>query len=192
VIREKRIEYTLKKIFWIDGYDYALHERFPFYFYIVNEKKDEKLKNIIAENSAREQISDNNEMITKLKSDTLEDFFESLKKYSKIMDNPQSLLKAEEIFTEYGLELDSRMRNFWYSILRVSRITNKRTQIEEEDYKLLRWLIEKINCKMDFTETTDYAISGPPDWFKEQMKQTKIEDAKIGNDVFGIQVDEFE
>jgi hypothetical protein len=191
VVEEKRIDNKQKKIYWIDGYSLALHDRFPFYFYIVNEKKDEILKQIISENSIRSIVNDENILKALLRSDSLEEFFESLKEYTLIDDDPKALFKAEEIFEEYNLELDSRIRDFWYKVLRISRIINKRKIINEDDYNLLRWFIEKTNCKLDVTETIDYNIVGPPDKAKEKVIQTKIEEAKNVSEMFGLPLGEF-
>jgi hypothetical protein len=188
---EKRIDYTQKKIYWIDGYGLALHDRFPFYFYIVNEKKDEVLKQIISENSIRNIVNDENLLKAMLRSDSLEEFFLGLKEYALIDDDPVLLFKAEIIFMEYNLKLDSRIREFWYKVLRISRIVNKRKTINEDDYNLLRWFIEKTNCKLDVTETTDYNIVGPPDVIKEKLVQDKIENAKNVSDMFGLPNGEF-
>jgi len=77
VVADKRLEYKQKQTFWLDNYDYPLHERFPFYFYLVNKKKSAELFKIIRGNVARNTISENLELIRALKSDDINDFFET-------------------------------------------------------------------------------------------------------------------
>lgn len=189
VIEDKRVALLKKKIYWIDGHGDALHERFPFYFFIVNEKIDNALKIIVAQNSARKQVRDENMLKSLLQSDSLEAFFDSLKEYNTD-DNPNDLLEAEKIFEEYNMKLTSRIREFWYRLLRVSRIVNKRTEMIADDYNLLRWFIEKTNCKMDVTETLDYKIIGPPDKVKEKEVKKKIAEARKIDNRYGIHDDE--
>jgi hypothetical protein len=53
-------------VWWIDGLDNALHERFPFYFYLVNEKQDETLNRAVAGNASRKTLSKKLEVIRAL------------------------------------------------------------------------------------------------------------------------------
>ena len=195
VIREKRIEYQLKQQFWIDGYDYALHERFPFYFYLVNEKQDDALAEVIKGNVARDTISENLQLMRALKSDDIIEYFKNLVLYKDSENNSdaESFKAVDIILNQYGVIADSRVKEFFYNLVKVSRIINKRKSVEEEDYNLLRWVIEKINCKIDVTNTVDYKIQGPPDMKKESARDMEIEDmTKEIEDDFGLPVGEFE
>lgn len=192
VIKEKRIEYQLKQIFWIDGYDYALHERFPFYFYLVNERNSNKLFQIIKGNVARETIEENLELIRALKNDSLDKFFNSLKKYVKSESDIDNFQKVDTILEQYGLHFDARMRIFYYNLVKMSRIINKRMEIIDMDLELLKWILENTNCKIDVSDTTNYNIIGPPDIEKSEELDKKIEDeTKEGDGMFGMPEDEF-
>ena len=84
------------------------------------------------------------------------------------------------------------MKTFYYNLVMISRILNKRQYIQDEDLNLLRWFLEKTNCKLDVFDTVDYKINGPPDLIKEQEKELKIEEqTKEVENVFGFQGDEF-
>jgi len=192
VVKEKRLEYKQKQQFWIDGYDYALHERFPFYFYLVNEKKDIKFKQVVKGNIARGIIKENLVVMRALKSNDIENFFTSLSKYVDSDTDFKKFDKVDDILEQYGVHTDSRIDEFFYGLVRVSRILNKRSDINEDDYNLLRWLLEKINCKLDVSNTTDYKIKGAPDLKSVEDMEKKIEDETVESDnEFGIPNGEF-
>ena len=65
--------------------------------------------------------------------------------------------------------------------------------MEETDYDLLRWFIEKIGVKLDVSDTADYKIIGPPDLLKHKEVEAKIEEAEVkGTTQFGLPEGEFE
>lgn len=162
VVKDKRKEFELKQVFWIDGYEFPLHERFPFYFFLVNEKHDKTFKKIVNENDSHKIISDNHQISTVLRNDDLSKFFASLKDYIESKDDVISFEKVDEILNHYGLECDSRQSSFFHNLLKISRIINKRMTANEQDYDLVKWLIEKMYCKLDIMDTNSYDIEGPP------------------------------
>lgn len=191
-VKDARTQYYQKQQWWIDGYDYALHERFPFYFYLVNEKENEVLKKIIKKNAARHNISENLALIKVLKSDNIESFFKELFKYKNGDTDIESFNKIDIILDDYNLEADARTRNFFYLLGKLSRVINQRNKMNEEDFDLIRLFIEKINCKLDIMQTVDYKIVGPPDKKKLKERETKIEDETTGDDEFGLPSGDFE
>jgi hypothetical protein len=77
--------------------------------------------------------------------------------------------------------------------VRYSRIINKRKKFIEQDYNLLKYFIEKIDCKLDVDDTSTITIQGPPDAKKNTEIELKIEDlTKKSGDEFGLQSGEFE
>lgn len=191
VINEKRIEYKQKEQWWIDGYDYALHERFPFYFYLVNEKQDDGLSEVIKGNVARDTISENLELIRALKAEEIQTFFDSLKEYKESADDKEHFYKVDKILESYGIIADARIKEFYYNVVRLSRIINQRKEIKEEDFDLLKWIIEKTNCKLDVVDTIDYNIHGPPDLERAKEIEKQIEEDTIKKDEFGLPEGEF-
>jgi len=191
VIKEKRMEFKNKQLFWIDGYDYPLHERFPFYFYLVNEKKDEKLNEIIKGNVVRNTISENLELIRCLKSKNIINFFKSLINYRESKHDKEAFSKVDEILNNYGLHTDARMKIFYYTLIMLSRIINQRLTIEEMDYDLLKWFLENTNCKLDVVDTNIYKIEGPPNLEYNKEIERKIEESSKVDDSFGMPDDEF-
>jgi len=194
IIKDKRTEYKLKQLFWINAQDIALTERFPFFFYLVNEKQDDKFVEIIKGNTARNKISENLQLIKVLKSNDIETFFSDLKKYEDSPEDLKSFDKVDDIIKEYGINADARTKIFYYTVVKLSRILNKRKKVEEMDFDLLKWLIEKIGSKIDIVETVDYKINGPPDLETERKIDEKIEDDSkvIENDEFGLPDSEFD
>ena len=68
------------------------------------------------------------------------------------------------------------MNKFFYKVITFSRILNRREEINDDDYNLLRWFIEKINRKLPVDETNDYIVNGPPDLETLHKRDTEIED----------------
>ena len=192
IIKEKRTEYKLKQIWWVDNYEYALHERFPFYFYLVNEKKDEKLAQIVKDNTARDIIKENLNLMKVLKSNDIQKFFKQLSIYKNSDSDRLSFVEVDKILEEYGIQADVRMKEFFYNLIKISRIINQRKKVEKEDFDLLKYMLEKMNCKLDVVETVDYEIAGPPDLGKKEAMETKIEEeTKESDGQFGMPEGEF-
>jgi hypothetical protein len=85
------------------------------------------------------------------------------------------------------------MDKFYYNLVNVSRIINKREKINKQDYDLLRYFLEKMNRKLDVLDTTSYDIEGPPDIGLAEAIENKLEEATkvVEESGFGIQGDEF-
>ena len=160
VIRDKRAELTMKQIWWIDGYEMPLHERFPFYFYLTNEKNDPKLAEVVKRNTSRNTISENLELMKILRCEGIDSFFKGLKDFVHGTNEFASFEKVDKILEDYGIKADARMKAFYYSLIKASRIINQRLTTEEQDYDLLKWFVEKMNCKLDVVDTCDYKING--------------------------------
>lgn len=186
VINEKRIEYQLKSQFWIDGYDFALHERFPFYFYLIHDKPDDELYKTVRENTQRNIISENLLLIKVLRNVELNQLFEQRIKFKDSTTDAENFLTVDKILDNYGLKSDIRMRQFYYNLVKVSRIMNEREDINEQDYDILRWFLEKTNCKLDVANTVNYKIVGPPNLEKAKEVEQKIEEeTKDVEEAFG-------
>lgn len=191
VIREKRSEFIQKSIWWIDGLDYALHERFPFYFYLVTEKECEELSEVITINSSRNIIEENSDIARVLFSEDMDKFFESLLPFKHCKDDIIAFRKVTEIIKEYGLHFDSRQKVMYNMIVRFSRIINKRDYYTENDYNLVRWFLEKTNIKVDVADTNSYNIQGAPNK-QTKLEQEKVEEeGKIVQEGFGLPPGEF-
>lgn len=192
IVKEKRLEYQQKQLFWIDGYDYPLHERFPFYFYLANEKDNSHLSEIIKGNVHRNTISETMRLMKALKTEDIIKHFCSLKEYCDSEKDVESFDKVDKILESYGLHLDSRMKIFYYNIVKLSRIINERLEATEMDYNLLRWILEKTNAKIDVADTANYKIEGPPDAMKQIEIDNKISDETKEQDMeFGLPSEEF-
>jgi hypothetical protein len=164
-LRKVRQKLEEEKKFWIDGIDIALHDRFPFFFYLENDG-NENLKEVLKENKIYTPIDDLLDMTKHLKFKEFDEFIIKLKE-QKIGILTEGYNKVDEIVKEYNLNLDSRMLEIYYDILKVSVILNQRAEANAEDYNLLRFIIEKTNRKITLTETNDYKITGPIPLIKE-------------------------
>jgi len=99
--------------------------------------------------------------------------------------------KNIELLESYGIIADARIKEFYYNVVRLSRIINQRKEIKEEDFDLLKWIIEKTNCKLDVVDTIDYNIHGPPDLERAKEIEKQIEEDTIKKDEFGLPEGEF-
>jgi hypothetical protein len=190
VIREKRIEFKQKQVFWIDGLDYALHERFPFYFYLVNEKPNNELDDVIALNGGRTTVTENIEILRATFTQELEKFFDELLPFKHSKEDIDAFKKVRGITKDYGFIFDARTLTIFQMLVRFSRVINKRELYEEMDYDIVKWYLEKTNVKIDVTDTNDYHIQGPPDLIKTFEQQKTEEETKSSND-FGLPDGEF-
>ena len=87
VVKDVRTEYTLNNKYWIDGYELALHDRFPFYFYLVSQKNNEDMFDYVFKNMSRNIISEKMEIQNVLSNDSLEVFYESLKPFLESLND---------------------------------------------------------------------------------------------------------
>lgn len=193
VIKEKRRELEQSQKFWIDGYEMALHERFPFYFYLVNENENNELARVVRENDSRHKtISENVELMKVLKSEDIDNFFNGLKDYIRGTNDEEHFIKVDKILLQYGLNADARTKSFFHNLLKASRIINSRKTINEEDFMLMKYIIEKTNCRLDVSNTIDYKITNPPNIKEEEEIDLKIEEeTKEVSSEFGIPEGEF-
>jgi hypothetical protein len=186
IIKQKRQELADKKIFWIDGYEMAVHNRFPFYFYLVkgaNDRGDSKI-----EESNTKAITDGITLQNVLYSDELINFLKSFKIYK---EGTTSIEKIKEILMQYNINTDKREQLLYYMMVNISRIVNKRKEATEEDYNILRYFLEKINQRLSINDTFDFLIAGPPNWSKIQQEQKEIEDHIKIESTFGLPEGEF-
>ena len=187
ILTDKRNEFFHKRVWWIDGFEIALHERFPFYFYVVMNEMSDDFNAIIRGNTSIKPIKENMELIRALRNDNLINFFESFMKFRESRFDDEAFIKADEIIESYGIHADSRMKEFYFSILQMSRIINSRLEYKDMDFDLLKWMIEVTNCKVDFNDITEFKIQGPPDIELVKQKQKEIEESTHDeDDEFGI------
>lgn len=189
-IKDKRLEYKQKQQFWLDGYDYALHERFPFYFYLVNDKECPQLKKTVDKNVESGYIQENFALMKALNTKDLEKFYKTLPTFEgKINMFPQ----VSKILESYGLHPDGRVLTIYNTIAKMSAILNQRTEIEDEDLYLIKWLIENTNCKIDVADTAQYNIEGAPNLEEAKQKEQEIEVlTTTKEETFGMPEGEFD
>jgi len=161
IIEDKRTEYRLKQVWWIDGYDYALHERFLFYFYLVNEKQNMELSAVVKKNNMKDPISENFELLKILKTTTIDEFFDSLMEYKDEEGTEKFYEKVDKILKQYHIHTNARINKFYYNVIKLSRIINRRKNYEEMDFDLLRYILETTNRKLDIADSNNYNIKGP-------------------------------
>jgi hypothetical protein len=157
-INNQRKKLSQEKIFWMDGLDTALHDRFPFYFYMIDDKNEE-LKKVIKENARKKNVvEDTSELIKVLKNDVLDDFFKQLKQYN-VETDIEVFDKVDEILKEFNLDLNSRQSKMFYNLIKLSIIINQRETPTTQDYDFLRYILSKINRCITLTELNNYNVT---------------------------------
>jgi hypothetical protein len=162
IIQDVRDEYYKNKLFWIDGYDYALHERFPFYFYVVHGQSNNKLIEEAVKHNMRQKdsIKDNLNLIKLLKTESFNHLIKQIKEYRESDADYETFCKVDKILEEYSIDADYRMKTFYYTIVKISRIVNKRYIANEQDYYILRLFLEKTNRRVTVDDISDLSIKG--------------------------------
>jgi hypothetical protein len=198
-IRKIRMEFANNNIFWMDGFENALHQRFPFYFYLKNDNKNPELKNKVIENLTNKIISEGYDLITLLYNDELDKLFIDMKQYISIDKKYEvsELKKVDEFLDKYHIERNSRIDKFYYLLLTLSRIINQRTVYEQEDFYFVEYMIQNTQCIKYLNELNEYKLTDIPDYEKEYKKDIDIENAitilnKDNNTQFGLQGDDFD
>jgi len=194
VIDEVRRNIENKKKFWIDGHDMALHQRFSFHFYLTINKKLDELNKVISKNVSKNVIFNHSEIVNALKTNSINEYFESCRPYLNSESDHINFDKIEGILKQYKINYVPRLKKFYCKVLKMSRIINKRKNINDEDFYLLKLFLETTNCKLDVADTNTYDIKGPPDLTKEKEINEKIEKSEQENSTFENKLgeDEFE
>jgi len=191
IVKEKRLEFKQKQVFWLSGQDMALCERFPFFFYLVNEKQSDELNKVVAGNSSRRTLSKKLEVIRALYIEDVDKYFEELKQYQFSEQDGEMCETIDHIIKEYGFNFDTRTTIVYYMIARLSRIINKRLKYEQMDFDLVKWYLENIIFKLDIVDTNTYELKGPPN-IKIELEKNKVEEnSKSVNESFGLPPGEF-
>lgn len=178
-IQKQRDKLKNEQKWWIDGCDLALHDRFPFYFY-VEDDNNKNLQETLKENATRKKIEEITQMIEKLKNKAIDDFFKNLKQYDVELDKDY-FTQVDKILINYNIFVDGRIREIYYMILKLSTILNQRTVPEKEDFDLLIYIIENIDRKTTTTSMEKYEIKG---YIKDVTKQ------QIVTQNFGVKTDD--
>ena len=77
--------------------------------------------------------------------------------------------------------------------MRTIRILNQRFTIEDDDYEILKWFIERTNCKVDVADIVNFKVEGPPDLQATKEKAERIQDtAKQAAGVFDNNTTDFD
>jgi hypothetical protein len=190
-IKAKRQEMYAKEVFWIDNYSMPLHDRFPFYFYLVAGKN----KNIELLLSAMES----NEvkgfaLMKKLKTDSIHEYFESLKPYIiRETDDKYNRKIISIIEDELQIDADTRRVKSCRDIVRISRILNKRDEITEMDFDLLRFILSNTERCLDVSDTNTYDIKYKPRVISKEEKkkiEEQIDTLSKYEDEFGLSKDD--
>lgn len=197
VIKDVREAYAQEQKFWIDGYELALHQRFQLSFFLTNEKSNDELTKVVKQNVSGNTIKDNLELIRVLHSDNIDQFYKESKEFMDTKLDPKQHEKdldgVDVILTQYGMTNATRIREFFYNILKLSKTMNKRNVANKQDYDLIRYLIENTNSKLDISDTNTYDIKGAPDIQKYYKEMNKIDDdVKDASTQFGLDEGEFE
>ena len=191
IIKFVRDGYTARERYWLDGYELALKDRFPFYFYInKKESYDMDFYRKFLTDSNKNKDEDT-ELCENLENETVDDFFNSLKNYSSVLTKycDEDFLKLLELLKLFQIDTDLRNINLYYNILKLLCIIDKRYKIEDKDFEILQYLLENMNQKINANDLIEFELKNEININVEKLKNL---DDKIKNnaDVFKIYGDE--
>jgi len=158
-IKKQRDKLTNEKKYWIDGLDIALHDRFPFFFYIEDDN-NKNLKEVLKENATKKKIEETTQLIKKIKNNDIDKNFNKIKEFD-VEVSKEIFDKVNEIVESYDIKVDGRILDVYYMVLKLSAILNKRKVPNEEDFDLLKYFLETTNRKVTTSEIETYKINGP-------------------------------
>jgi hypothetical protein len=189
VIKDMRMEYQKKGLFWVDGYENALHQRFPFYFFVSANKKCDERTAIVRKNTSRNPSSiPDTKLSSLLASDNIYIWFNDLNSYIQSETDEVSFEVIDKIVDEYQLGKEDRIHQFYQMLGKASRIINHRRDMNEQDFNFVRYIIENTDCKIETADTAQYVVHGPAGTKKLQEMEEKT--SHVSNP-FGISLDEF-
>lgn len=159
-IKTVRKELARNEINWIDGSELALRQRFFFYFYIGSTKQTKEFKKIIKENAARTHVSDNISLNRIFDCSPLKEYFMQQEDKIQGTNDMEYFEKIDDLLKEYEKRDDARMNNMCYSVIKLLRLIDGRDYCNEEDIKILQYLIENIDNKIEVADTDSFVIKG--------------------------------
>ena len=155
-IDEQRTIFASQGIFWNDGYEIAVHERFPFYFHIEKNMDNDSIIDTVKDNVANVKgTRENTSILNLLGCSGISEFFIRLKTYWNNGEKDRAaFVEADKILQDYfNVRNEARMSEFYYFVLKAIRMLNQRHDYEKSDYDILRYLIESSNRKLNISDT---------------------------------------
>lgn len=186
-IESKRKEMHNREVFWIDNYSLPLHDRFPFYFYLVSGKNDAMIEMALESDELKGLDQAN-----ALKTDGLKEYFESCIPYIKRDDNKFNN-QIKKVIDEYEVDADTRRLKIYRDIVRISRIVNKRDDITEMDLDMLRFILSNTDRCLNVNDLNTYEIKNKPKVVSVEEKkeiQKDIDKLMSFSNEFGLSDDD--
>jgi hypothetical protein len=130
----------------------------------------------------------------KLKTDSIHEYFESLKPYIiRETDDKYNRKIISIIEDELQIDADTRRVKSCRDIVRISRILNKRDEITEMDFDLLRFILSNTERCLDVSDTNTYDIKYKPRVISKEEKkkiEEQIDTLSKYEDEFGLSKDD--
>ena len=166
-IRKVRDDYARNQVNWVDGSEMALKQRFVFYFYMSSDKSSEELTKVLRENADRKKIKDINELVRIMDSTNLAEMFMNRTKLFHGKNDLAFFKKVDELLVSYHKRSDARTKEMMYDILKLIRIIDNRDYCNDEDLKILQYIIESIDNKVEVVDTHEFKVNGPQNMTEE-------------------------
>ena len=153
-IKNIREKYMNNKQWWMDGYDIALHDRFPGYFFIDNTTPFNELDDITIENKSRNIITEILELNTVLKTEEINTYIDTCKSFIKTKDTNyiEVFKKIRKIVIDLGLQTDIRNMEIYYETIELIRAFNQNKTASKIDFELFKSIFSKTNRKITLKE----------------------------------------
>lgn len=168
-IKKIRNEYTRNQINWIDGSELALKQRFYFYFFLESNKTNEKLDKVIRENTTKNVVDTEVEIMRLMDSRNLVKKFQNFDNLEGEND-VKYFRKIDDMLKDYGKRTDARTKRMSYAIIKLLRIIDGRKKCKKQDLKIFQYILESLDNKMEVADTNKFEIDGPHNIEEEQQK----------------------
>jgi tRNA C32,U32 (ribose-2'-O)-methylase TrmJ len=79
--------------------------------------------------------------------------------------------KVDKLLVAYHKRSDARTKEMMYDILKLIRIIDNRDYCNDEDMKILQYMIESIDNKVEVVDTAKFKVNGPHNIIEEIKEQ---------------------
>jgi len=174
-IKKIREEYERNTNNWIDGSEIALKQRFYFYYYLGSSKTNKKLTHTIKQNNITPIISNNLELVRIMCAKELVEYLENTHGYTYGENDLEYFDKIDELLSKYDKRGDARTKEMSYTLIKILRIIDKRKYCNEEDLRILQYILENVDNKVEVIDTDEFKINNTY-IKKDDVEETNIEE----------------
>ena len=160
-IYEVRQNFEQNETNWVDGSEFALKDRFIFYFFVEMEKESKEFDEVIRENSERNANNyDVSDLKKKLKTDNLREMFKNFKLPLTGKNEKEYYDKVVELMKKYSKSLKPRIKTDYMTMLKILRMIDGRYEYNNKDISIIEYIMDNLDNKIDIIDTNKFELKG--------------------------------